>query len=140
MKTSLIVWHLARFGSAGALSLLAGCSSTPTRQATSEFAAPSPAVEEIDGHVYERATPVQTVAPEYPVYLRRAGVTGAVMVECLIDQSGKVSEAKVLRADDKEFERPALEAVKRWTFKPGTRDGVAVCSRITVPINFGLND
>jgi protein TonB len=62
------------------------------------------------------------------------------MVLCTIDATGKVTEAEVQSSSRPEFEEPALEAVKQWTFKPATQDGIAVTSRATVPIRFEFED
>ena len=41
---------------------------------------------------------------------------------------------------DREFVEPALRAVRHWRFEPGRRDGKAVPFRMTIPIEFSLED
>ena len=88
----------------------------------------------------EPPVPVRTVAPEYPPDLRRDGTSGIVMVSCLIDDKGNVQETKIEKSTHDSFGQPAVEAVKRWKFKPARRDGAAVSIRVTIPIKFSVND
>jgi protein TonB len=84
--------------------------------------------------------PVRTVAPDYPNEMRRDGVTGLVMVTCLIDEQGNVAETTVAKASNEAFANPAITAVKKWKFKPAQRDGAIVPIKVTIPIKFTLND
>ena len=54
----------------------------------------------------------------------------------LVDDHGTVKDAKVEKASDEAFADPALDAVKKWRFKPAERDGNAVAVRVTIPIRF----
>jgi len=61
--------------------------------------------------------------PRYPQQAQRAGVSGNVQVEFTVAPDGSVSDVRVLdsdapRAYQREFEREALAAVKRWRFAP----------------------
>ncbi len=88
----------------------------------------------------EPPVPVRTVAPDYPPDLRRDGTSGIVMVSCLIDDKGNVQETKIEKTSHDAFGQPAVDAVKRWKFKPARRDGAAVSVRVTIPIKFSVND
>jgi periplasmic protein TonB len=79
---------------------------------------------------------VRTVAPEYPEAMRRDGASGLVMVNCLIDERGNVTDPKVEKSSNVAFEGPALEALRRWKFKPATENGSAISIRVTIPIKF----
>ena len=91
-----------------------------------------------DGKI-EPPVPVRTVAPEYPSEMRRDGMTGLVMVNCLIDEHGNVAETTVEKASNDAFSNPAITAVKKWKFKPAQRDGASVPIHVTIPIKFILN-
>lgn len=84
----------------------------------------------------EPPVPVRTVAPEYPGALRRSGVSGIVTVICLIDEKGDVQEVTLEKSSDEAFTQPALDAVKKWKFKPAKRDGVAVAIKVSIPVRF----
>lgn len=77
-------------------------------------------------------------APEYPFEARRAGLEGEVLVEFEVALSGRISAARVLKATHRIFEEPALRAVMKWRFAPGTKDGQPVAFRMAVPLHFRL--
>jgi TonB family protein len=84
--------------------------------------------------------PTSRASPIYPFAMRRTGITGEVVVGFIVDSSGNVVQARVVRSSRSEFEQPALQAVSRWKFQPGRKDGRAVNTRLQVPISFTLDD
>ncbi len=84
----------------------------------------------------EPPVPVRTTAPDYPEDMRRAGVSGLVMVNCLIDEKGSVQDMKVEKASNDQFVKPAMQALSKWRFKPAQRDGAKVSTRVSIPIRF----
>lgn len=84
----------------------------------------------------EPPVPVRTVPPDYPPDLRRDGVSGLVMVKCSIDEQGNVTETTVEKSSHEAFEKPAMDAVKKWKFKPAKQDGSPVAIKVTIPIKF----
>ncbi|MCZ7638456.1 MAG: energy transducer TonB [Verrucomicrobia bacterium] len=76
------------------------------------------------------------VPPQYPEALRRARVEGTVTVVFVLDETGRVEDPRVESSSHKEFETPALEAVRKWKFKPGMKDGQAVRTYLRQPIRF----
>ena len=75
-------------------------------------------------------------APEYPAALRKQKLDGSVQVLFMVDKSGHVEGPIVQKSTHPAFEQPALQAVKRWRFEPGKRNGEAVPFRMRVPITF----
>jgi len=96
--------------------------------ATTAFAATEPAV------------PVRMVPPEYPYQLKREGVTGVVTVAFDVDEKGNVQGAKVVKSSNTEFEKPALDAITKWKFKPARKDGVPITTRVSIPLQFKMDD
>ena len=84
----------------------------------------------------EPPVPVRTVAPDYPVQLKRDGVTGVVMVKCTIDEKGNVTETTVEKSSNDAFDEPAVAALKKWKFKPAKQDGNPVAIKVSIPIKF----
>jgi len=84
----------------------------------------------------EPPVPVRTVAPEYPVQLKRDGVSGVVMVKCTIDEKGNVTETQVEKSSNDAFDEPAVAALKKWKFKPAKQDGTPVAIKVSIPIKF----
>jgi protein TonB len=78
--------------------------------------------------------------PQYPYEMSRAGITGEVVVEFIINTSGDVIQTQVIRSSHREFELPAVQAVAKWKFKPGRKGGRAVNVRASQLIEFNLED
>ncbi len=80
-----------------------------------------------------------SVSPQYPPDLRKARVEGAVTIVFVLDESGRVEDPRVENSSRPEFEKPALDAVRKWKFRPGMKDGVAVRTYMRLPMRFRLN-
>jgi len=71
--------------------------------------------------------------------LKRNGTEGTVTVGFICDSDGNVHDAYVANSTNRGFDAPAVQAVSKWKFKPGTRGGKAVNTRMSVPIVFNLD-
>ncbi len=78
--------------------------------------------------------------PQYPYEMSRAGISGEVVVEFIINNAGDVVDTRIIRSSHREFEVPAMQAVQKWKFKPGRRGGRAVATRVSQLIEFNLED
>jgi protein TonB len=78
-------------------------------------------------------------SPSYPSSLRNDGVSGSVTVEFVVDTAGRVITAEPVKWTHREFVEPAVRAVLRWRFEPGTLDGRKVRFRMAVPIEFAAD-
>jgi protein TonB len=67
---------------------------------------------------------------------RKARVTGVVIVEAIIDESGNVTNARVLKGLPMGLDRAALDAVQRWKFRPAQFQGRNVKVYYTLTVNF----
>lgn len=83
---------------------------------------------------------VRAVPPEFPYELRRSGVSGIVLVNCLIDDSGSVQDMKVEKSSNDAFVQPAMNALKKWKFKPAQENGSNISVRVSIPIKFTIHD
>lgn len=79
---------------------------------------------------------VEKVAPTYPRELREKGVQGFATVDMLVDSTGRVVEASLVRATNPAFADQALEAAKAWKFEPAMAQGQAITTRVQVPFQF----
>lgn len=77
---------------------------------------------------------------QYPFEMRRAGVTGEVTVDFIVDSNGNVMNAYAAKSSQREFEANAVTAVSKWKFKPGRKNGRNVNTHMQVPIVFTLNE
>ena len=78
------------------------------------------------------------VEPHYPEAARADRVSGIVIVEVLIDKSGVVKDALILRDLPHGIGPSALEAVRQWRFAPATRNGEPVDVLFNLTVNFKL--
>ncbi len=81
---------------------------------------------------------VSQVPPAYPPELRKARVEGTVTLALLVGEDGNVEDVRVENSSRAEFEKPALEAVRRWRFRPGTKEGNAVKAFVRLPLRFRI--
>jgi protein TonB len=73
-------------------------------------------------------------APTYPSGMQK--IEGIVSVLFVVDQTGKVSNPRIEKATHREFEKPAIDAVKQWKFEPAVKAGQRVSCRMRIPIRF----
>lgn len=78
--------------------------------------------------------------PQYPFEMRRAGISGQVLVDFIVDAQGNVRNAYAVSSTQREFEQAAVIAVSKWHFRPGQKGGHAVATHMQVPIVFSLNN
>jgi protein TonB len=81
--------------------------------------------------------PVRTtyVVPTYPEIARPAGIGATVVLECTIDPTGHVADARVI-AGHPLFNESALNAVRQWRYTPTRLNGVPVAVLMTVTVRF----
>jgi protein TonB len=78
--------------------------------------------------------------PSYPFEMRRAGISGDVLVDFIVDTNGDVRNASAVHSSQREFEAAAVQAVSKWKFKPGRKNGHSVFTHMQVPIVFTLDE
>ena len=87
----------------------------------------------------KRPEAVSQVAPTYPAELRKAKVEGVVTLVFVLNETGRVEDPRVENSSRPEFEKPALEAIRKWRFRPGEKNGQAVRSYIRIPMRFRVS-
>ena len=83
--------------------------------------------------------PRSQARPVYPVEMARAGLNGEAVVSFVVDTEGRVRNAKAEKSSRKEFEAAAVEALEKWSFSPGLKEGNKVNTRLSVPIVFKIS-
>lgn len=75
------------------------------------------------------------VEPEYSEESRRARINASVQIEGVVDRAGRLQRIRVLRGAGFGLDERAVEAVRRWQFKPGvkSRSRAEVKAMFTVP-------
>ena len=89
--------------------------------------------------VTEAAVPVRTTAPDYPIALKREGITGVVTVVFSVDEKGNVIDPEVRKSSNQGFDQAALNAISKWKFRPARQDGVPVRSKLAIPLQFKVD-
>jgi periplasmic protein TonB len=83
---------------------------------------------------------VQTGDPSYPFDMRKWGVEATVMINCVVDEQGRVQNMSARDEIGSGFAEAAMTALGQWTFVPGKRNGEAVAMDVTIPFRFALEE
>jgi TonB family protein len=81
---------------------------------------------------------IYRVEPEYSEEARRAHYEGVVILEAIIRKDGIVDAINIVRKVGLGLDQNAIDAVKKWRFKPATQDGTPVDSSIRFEVSFNL--
>jgi periplasmic protein TonB len=80
---------------------------------------------------------VRTPLPVYPRESSRRKEHGTVLLRVLVDTGGRPAQVRVERSSGFErLDNSALEAVRRWLFRPHEVNGIAQSVQVLVPIEF----
>jgi TonB family protein len=83
--------------------------------------------------------PLNTVEAEFSDEARRAKYQGVCLISMIVDTNGNPQNPRVVRALGMGLDEKALEAVRKYKFKPAMKDGkTPVPVMITVEVNFRL--
>jgi TonB family protein len=78
------------------------------------------------------------VEPEYSEEARKAKFQGTVILFVVVDEKGNPRDLKVIRPLGLGLDQKAIEAVEKWKFSPGKKDGKPVAVQATIEVNFRL--
>lgn len=76
---------------------------------------------------------------KYPPVAEENGIQGRVVVTCVIDHDGSVTDVKVVKGVDPSLDKEALRLVKsmpKW--EPGRQNGKTVRVKYSIPLSFSL--
>jgi periplasmic protein TonB len=82
--------------------------------------------------------PIFRPEPEYSEEARKAKWSGAVLLQLVVDENGVPKDIKVVRSLGMGLDQKAIEAVQKWRFKPGLKDGKPVPVSANIEVNFRL--
>ena len=82
-----------------------------------------------------RSTQIQ---PQYSDYGRKARIPGTVELLIIVNADGTVKFDNVRKNLGYGLDQKAIEAVKKWKFVPGKKDGKPVATYVSVLVNFSL--
>src|ERR1700677_4540722 len=78
------------------------------------------------------------VEPEYSEEARKAKFQGTVLLFVVVDEKGNPRDIKILRPLGLGLDQKAVEAVEKWKFSPGKKDGKPVPVQAQIEVNFRL--
>jgi protein TonB len=107
-------------------------------RATGRSAAPRIPVAGVDGVTMPERLAESHVRPTIAALADGEPVTGEVRLAATIRVDGSVAEVQVLSSSrtGAGLEQAAADAVRRWRYKPATRDGQPIDSRLTITVTF----
>jgi protein TonB len=80
---------------------------------------------------------VRQMPVKYPSQAKDSGITGRVIVRCLIGVDGKANKLEVVESEPAGiFDDSALSTLKYWQFRPGIKNGELVATWVKVPFKF----
>lgn len=101
-----------------------------------QFADTKPGFNGGDANEFNKWVAQQVV---YPENCKKEGIAGRVTLSFIVNETGKVSDVKVLRGVHEDLDKEAVRVVSSspdWT--PGMKDGKAVPVKYTFPVIFSL--
>src|ERR1043165_2164549 len=81
---------------------------------------------------------VRRVQPPYPEAARRNGVRGSVVLQVLVGKDGRVKDAVVLRGLPYGLSESALDSIRKWEFRPATRNGEPVDAIFDITFSYSM--
>ena len=119
--------------------LASGLKPTPPATIVAAADGDAPKVYKIGGDVSAPKI-VKHVEPEYSEAARRAKFNGVVSMTLVVDEKGMPRDIRVVRPTGMGLDEKALEAVRKWRFAPGRKNGVPVSTYATVDVSFRILD
>ncbi len=91
--------------------------------------------------VYSEVQAIDTPQPTIPDDLRAEALHATFVAEFVVGVDGKPSSVKAAQSTgNDELDRLALETARKWRFKPATRDGQPIESRVRLHIEFQVTE
>lgn len=95
--------------------------------------------ESLPQAVSSGVVPLVRVKPKYPMRAASRHIEGWVKIEFTVSPAGTVTNANVIGASPLGiFDEAALDAIKRWQFKPKIVNGAAIIQRAVQVLKFTL--
>jgi TonB family protein len=83
----------------------------------------------------DEPVPVTQVQPVYPEFAREAQIQGKVVLHVLVGKDGRVKNVKVNKGVTG-LNEAAMDAVRKWVFKPALSNNKPVAVWVEVPVDF----
>ena len=82
---------------------------------------------------------LRSIKPTYPPSARKYGWEGTVLVRVTVETTGRASKIEVSRSSGRTaLDDAAVQAIRRWTFRPARDGNIPVRSVAVIPLKFSL--
>ena len=88
------------------------------------------------GRSVQRPEAVFTPEPEFPDRASKEHYQGIVVLNVIVDTSGKVQNIRLVRPAGMGMEEEAVATVRKWRFKPAQREGEPVAIEMNIEVAF----
>lgn len=101
-------------------------------------------VDGVAEQVYHRGPgitiPQQTYSPDpaFSEEARKRHIEGVVTLALIVTSKGETTDVRVLNGRGYGLDEQAVETVRRWKFRPGSKDGKPVSVELNVEVSFRL--
>ena len=84
---------------------------------------------------------LRKIVPDYPAVARSRGATGTVSLLAFIYEDGSVGEIEITDCSKPGvgFEKVAVQAVRRWRYRPARQHGIPTVVWFQIEVNFTIH-
>jgi TonB family protein len=129
--TACVVLAIATAASAVALRVGVDSQASGDKQASKNGAPHSVSAGVMAGNVISKVT------PKYPPDAKVARIQGTVVLDAVIDKSGRVDNLKIVSGPS-ELQQSAMDAVRQWRYKPFLLNGKRIEVETTINVVYSL--
>jgi TonB family protein len=90
------------------------------------------------GHGVVPPVPIYAPEAEFSDEARRSKYQGVCLISIIVDTHGNPQNPRVVQRLGMGLDEKAIEAIRRYKFKPGTKDGKPVPVLITIEVDFRM--
>lgn len=83
--------------------------------------------------------PIKIQKADYPIEAEDKGLQGRVVVNLTVSETGDVENVEVVSGDPV-LARSAVDAAKKWKFKPFIKNGKPIQVKTKIPFDFAFSD
>jgi TonB family protein len=109
----------------------------PTEADVTRTAAGTPALEKI-GHGVSAPVPVSTPQAKYSREARKKKIQGDCLVQVIVDAQGLPQNPRIVAPIGYGLDAAAVDAIKKYRFKPAMKDGHPVSVQMAIKVTFRL--
>ncbi|MFT3869219.1 MAG: energy transducer TonB [Nibricoccus sp.] len=102
-----------------------------------ELRKPNPAITPVEA-LDAKPEAIRQPPSAYPWVLRADAMSGEAVIEFIVDRNGRTLFPRIVSASHEDFGWAAATAVLRWRYKPPTKGGAKVDTRITETVVFDI--